>query len=742
MRELLIGARLAFTGGRDGLVRTVMTAAGIGIGVAMLLLAVAVPGAFGDRDHRQQARVPGAASDRATANSTLVVDARTTFHDHPVHGVLLRPAGPGAPLPPGLTRFPAGSEAVVSPALRDLLGSPAGALLRERLPYRIAGTIAPAGLAGPSELAYYAGAGAGPRAERAGAWVTAFGTPAFGETYDPVLALLTVVIFVVLLLPVGVFAAAAVRFGGEQRDRRLAAIRLIGADAAMARRIATGEALAAAAAGLLAGGVLFLAGREIIARVSVEDLSLYAADLRPGPAAVLLVAVLVPLLAVGVTRLALRGVVIEPLGVVRRGRPARGRLWWRLLFPAAGLAVLAPLAGSVRPGAYGSAQAATGLVLLLIGVVALLPWLIAVAVSGLRGGPVPWQLAVRWLQSGTGGASARVVNGIAVAVAGAIALQMLFTGIEPGYRTPTGADPRRASATVQASAADGRALERTLGAMPGVDRVVAIREITALSGDGQALVPVRIGGCALLRELATLPSCADGDIFRAGEPAPALVYGDSTRPWPVPAGALTATAATDADGAPFTGLLATPGSVPAAMRDADTLTVYLHVAGSDPDTVERVRNAVERISPGTGLLDVAAYRTTSQFGNLRRGLLAGTVMTLLLIGLSLLVGLLEQLRDRRRPLVVLAAIGIPRATLGWSVLWQSAVPVTLGLVLAVPSGIGVGAVLLQVVGAPVQVRAPVVAGMAGLAAAVVVLVTAASLPILWRIIRPTGLRTE
>jgi ABC-type antimicrobial peptide transport system permease subunit len=126
----------------------------------------------------------------------------------------------------------------------------------------------------------------------------------------------------------------------------------------------------------------------------------------------------------------------------------------------------------------------------------------------------------------------------------------------------------------------------------------------------------------------------------------------------------------------------------------------------------------------------------------RRGLFIGAVVTLLLIGLSLLVGVLEQLRDRRRLLAVLSAVGARRGTLGWSVLWQTALPVALGLLLAVPSGIGLGWVLLAMVREPLRVNPAAVAGMAGAAGAVVVLVTAASLPALWRIMRAEGLRTE
>ena len=52
-------------------------------------------------------------------------------------------------------------------------------------------------------------------------------------------------------MPVAVFIAAAVRFGGEARDRRLAALRLVGADRAATVRVAAGESALGALAGLV-----------------------------------------------------------------------------------------------------------------------------------------------------------------------------------------------------------------------------------------------------------------------------------------------------------------------------------------------------------------------------------------------------------------------------------------------------------------------------------------------------------
>ena len=67
---------------------------------------------------------------------------------------------------------------------------------------------------------------------------------------------------------------------------------------------------------------------------------------------------------------------------------------------------------------------------------------------------------------------------------------------------------------------------------------------------------------------------------------------------------------------------------------------------------------------------------------------AGATLVMALIGFSLLLTALEQLRERRRLLAVLVAFGTRRSTLSWSLLWQSAVPVGLGLVVALPPGSG------------------------------------------------------
>jgi hypothetical protein len=738
-----MGARLAFAGGWT---RAVLTALGVGIGVAMLLLAASVPGALDARQARGDARDVRGGQDLAAGPATLLIAAvETEFRGVPVRGRIVRPEGPRAPAPPGVAALPHAGEVVVSPALRDVLDSGDGALFAPRLGgARVVGTIGDEGLAGPRELAFYLGSDTltADRASRA----DGFGAAPAGEALGTLLMLLVVIIFVVLLLPIAVFLGAAVRFGGERRDRRMAAFRLVGADRRMTRRIAAGEAAAAALLGVAVGGVLFALGRQLVPLFTLWDLSVFAGDVRPSLTTALVITLAVPALAVVVSMIALRGVVVEPLGVVRRAAGTRRRLWWRLILPLLGLALLYPLFGDLRDSAEDSRyQVAAGAVLLLIGAVTLLPWLIDLVVRRMRGGAVPWQLAVRRLQVDSA-TSARLVNGVAVAVAGTIGLQMLFAAAQHQFTRDSGQDPSRAQAFVQLSTDDGRAAIAKLAASPGIAKASGTLQAGASrAGAPDRLVEVHIGDCAALAELAHVDGCRDGDAFLTdGEVAVGdrLSFGPGHPQWTVPAGARRVQVRDDPSGSTHHGVLATPAALDAGRLGPLSATVYVQTDRDDPDAIERVRNAAATVSPLAYVGTLAETKEARDFTNIRRGLYIGTAVTLLLVGVSLLVGMLEHLRERRRLLAMLVAVGTRRGTLAWSVVWQTAVPVVLGLALAVVFGLALGVVLLRMVNVTISISWPVVGLSVGLAAAVMAVVTLSSLPPLWRLMRPDGLRTE
>jgi hypothetical protein len=161
------------------------------------------------------------------------------------------------------------------------------------------------------------------------------------------------------------------------------------------------------------------------------------------------------------------------------------------------------------------------------------------------------------------------------------------------------------------------------------------------------------------------------------------------------------------------------------------------------DMLEEIADTLpDRVDRFLAVRQLELQYVDENFAMLQRALLFGVAATLLMVGVSLLVSTVEQLRERRRQLAMLVAFGTRRRTLAWSVLWQTALPVALGLLVAAGAGIGLGSLLLALVQVPPVIDAGQLAFIAGTAAAVVLLVTVMALPVLWRLMRPDGLRTE
>ncbi|MBK3566419.1 ABC transporter permease [Streptomyces sp. MBT62] len=748
--------------------RTVLMAVGIGLGVALLLVASSVPTARHQRDERIHARIDTNLDGRVITPSrgtVLLSDIDTVFRGREIRGRMLEPEGPAAPLPPGLTRFPRPGEMVVSPALRKLLAAPGNGLLRERLDHPVTGEVTDRGLVDPGEYVFYLGG------EHMAVGVKGVDRlDHFGKVYpqkplDPELTLLSIVGMVVLLAPVAVFIAAAVRFGGEHRDRRLAALRLVGADRRTTARIAAGETLVSALIGVALGAVLFMIGRRFIELMDIQGLSVFTEDLTPQPALAALTVVGVVVLALAVTRLAMNGVAVEPLGVVRRSGGATRRLGWRIAVPVLGLLLLKASVGSgsdIRD-TTSVVLVVVGMLALLVGVTAVLPWILEQLTGALGGfGPVSWQLAVRRLQLNSEAAT-RSVNGIVVAVAGAIALQTLFTGIAHAQNGSSGAARSSSAPSTQAAVAsldDGRGYTERYASVfsstPGVQQAVGYAELSVSTSDGDVPQTVRIAECGQLRLLASLSTCADGDAFvvspHGGAAADRTVWKpgsamrmDTNGPrWTVPriTAAVEARSSNPQGVFPEKMLFVTPRAAGASAMAHAVSTIDITYATSGADVQDRLRTTAARLDPSFAVDFPAQATGATALDGIKRDLLAGVTAVLLLIAASMLLGALEQLRDRKRVLAVLVTFGTPRRTLSSSILWQTAVPVAMGLLVAGVVGTALGNALLGLIG-----RTPVydwsgMLAIAGIGAAASVAVTVLTLPTLWRSSHPANLRHE
>jgi ABC-type antimicrobial peptide transport system permease subunit len=734
--DLALGGQFALASGSTRL-RTALTAAGVAVGVALLLLAASVPHVLSARNARSHARQPV----YALHAPLRAVDTDTTFHGTGITGLTMQAVGSGAAIPPGITHLPGPGEMDVSPALAGLLRGPRGAELRTRLHARVVGTIGPAGLSGPDDARFDRGAAHLGPATGASA-VRAFGATGSSTDGGPLISLLVIVIVVALLLPVGVFVATAARFGAEDRDRRLAALRLVGADTLTTTRVALGEALIGALAGLIAGALVFVAARPLVPHLGIGGTSVFASDVQPSAWLAVLVAVLVPLSAVAATLLGIRRVAIEPLGASRRGVRSQRRLGWRLVAPVLGFVLLLPLIGSSSrlDTTGGELEAAAGVVLVLIGVTAVFPWLVEGIVRRAPDGPLPWLLAIRGLRSDEG-TSGRVVGAIGLAVAGAIALQVLFGAAEaPGRQV---GDSRLAQGTQIMSlavgsddggAADLQRLQRT----PGVTSVFGAATVITRRGTELAT----IASCTTIRQVTNVSDCHDGSSFVATgsglRPGSSRPIGPRRR-LHIPLGAHRVTESFTPV-LPVAELLLTPGAARQLHLRGNRLDAVADLS-SEPGAADRLRDRAAALDP---------YVQISTFGSsvdhtlvsLRHALFAGAVAVLAMIGASLLVAAGEQLRERRRALAVLAAVGTRRSTVAWSMLWQAAIPVTIGLALATGLGLGLGRVLTAIVSLSPSYDWGAIALMVAAGAAVIALVTLLTLPTLTKMMRPEALRVE
>ncbi|MEU3649818.1 FtsX-like permease family protein [Lentzea sp. NPDC034063] len=291
--------------GKGAWARFAFTAAGVAVGVTVLMLCLAAQGAMqGRSDHSAwqytRADTPGSGSVQWLA----VTDY---FHGEQMLRIHVADVGPSAPSP-GFP-LPRPGEVVASPAMQRLFESTPDDQLDDRYPGVVVGTIPVDLLAHPAQLVAVVG-GQVPGMFTASGIATEPDHAFFAFT-----RILLGIAALLLLVPVAVFVAMATRIAAAQRERRLAALRLVGATRSQTALIAAAETGIAAVAGTFAGWVAYEVLRRVFASsMTYEGFPFHAADVR-APLAVL---VLVPLLAVVVSVLSLRRVDIGPLGILRR----------------------------------------------------------------------------------------------------------------------------------------------------------------------------------------------------------------------------------------------------------------------------------------------------------------------------------------------------------------------------------------------------------------------------------------
>ncbi len=782
-----LGLRLTLSGGREALTRLAILAAAVGIGVGLLLTALAAINAVNAQDLRHAWLWTGTVQEpagHAPAGTGPLwwSTSGDNFGGHLIVRVDVAATGPTSPVPPGIPRDPAPGQYYASPALASLLRSTPAGELAGRYPGRLAGTIGHAALPSPDDLYIIIGHTPAQLAHKPDTIaVTTFAT-AFpsgnaenlkGLPTSPPdegvgasgIDLIFSVVALALLTPVLIFIATATRLSAARREQRFAAMRLAGARPRQISVIAAVESTVAATAGVAAGFGLFFVLRIPLAAIPFTGEPFFPRDLSLSLRDILVVAIGVPVAAAVAARLALRRVQISPLGVTRRVTPKPPRAW-RILPLLAGLAELGffvvhgrPLTAAAQTKAY-----VPGFLLIMIGLVIAGPWLtmIGARIMARRTNRPSTLIAARRLGDDPRGAF-RAVSGLVLALFITTVAVAAITTQDAKEDHPVGWVSASnvlvddlAGQPLWAQPGIGRRPQLTA---PGATRTVAplLARLSRIHGV-ESVITVRAGG------QPTLPRALVGGSV-AGFPTAWQETG------PVPAGLVSCAqldrvpglgrCPTGAAAVSFPRFLdASPpakslGKItwPAADIPARQLgglgldSIDVATTGSQ-SAVEQARTELENANPYPGFntpqtLGQATVELTTATNAYQR--LADVVIlaSLTIAGCTLATALAAGLADRKRPFSLLRLTGARLAMLRRVVALEGAVPLL--AIAAISIGVGFGAAAMLAV---LQLQHPLVAPgaayylltAAGIAASLGVI--AATFPLLRRITGPEVARNE
>jgi hypothetical protein len=785
-----LGLRLVVNGGREAVTRLVILTIAVGLGVGLLLTAVAATNAAVTWNNRHAWFWTGTSSvvphTAAAGTAPLWWHPVGDFFDgQQIERFDVAATAASSPVPPGLPRDPAPGTYYASPALVALIHDTPASQLADRYPGYLAGTIGDGALPSPSSLVIVVGRTPAQLAQTPNTvQVTSVNDVMPGSFVPPCYApgcprvpnpnglayfpnapgggsssvdLLLAVVALSILTPVLIFIGTATRLSAARREERFAAMRLAGATRGQVSLIAAIESTAAAVLGTAIGFGLFFLLRIPVAGIPFIGQPFFPDALSLSLPDILLVAIGVPLFAAVAARMALRRVNISPLGVARRARPKPPGAW-RVIPLLAGLAELGFWTIHGHPASIpGQIQAfASSFFLILVGLFIAGPWLTMAAARAMaRWTSRPATLLAARRIGDDPKAAFRAVSGLVLAL-------FITTVAIVAITTQDAKEPTRFGTVAQSNlmtdqiatastsgsgvsapgpAAPAAALAARLDAIGGIQGVAVLRVDPTLtlpgnfhgpdanqSGNGIP-IPADVVSCAQLATVPVLGRCPAGATAAA-----------------IPAGILGPNG--------FFGNQATSGftwpaaNVPAARLD----TLGVDAVGAETDgataAIEQARTVLET-EPAYPVLNAPStledYVVADAASNNGYQQLANVVIlvSLPIAGCTLVAGIAAGLADRKRPFSMLRLAGARLSTLRGVVALEGAVPLLSVAAVAIGAGFAGAAMFAQ----EAQQHAMVAPGIAYylLTAGGIVIslaIIAATFPLLARITGPEAARNE
>ncbi|MGH3258388.1 MAG: FtsX-like permease family protein [Streptosporangiaceae bacterium] len=728
-----LGLRLVISGGREAVTRLVILAAAVGLGVGLLLTAMAATNAVTTWNGRHAWFWTGTAWVPAGAAAGVAPlwwhPGGDIFDGQTISRFDVAATGATSPVPPGIPRDPGPGQYYASPALAALLRATPADELAGRYPGHLAGVIGDAALPSPDSLVIIVGRTPAQLAHTPDSVpvrsiaTTELGWPVpqteanpRGLTYAPpdpgggasAIDLILSVVALAILAPVLIFIATATRLSAARREERFAAMRLAGATRKQVSLLAATESAVAGILGAAAGFGIFFGLRIPVAGIPFIGQPFFPAELSLSLPDILAVAIGVPVFAAVAARLALRRVNISPLGVARRATPEPPRAW-RVLPLLAGLAELAFWAMHGHPASPGGqVQAfASSFALILTGLFIAGPWLtMAAARTMARRASRPGTLIAARRLADDPKAAFRAVSGLVLALFITTVAVVAITTQNAENLTRFGSaaeanvltDQISASNQVAGNSAPGTSmgtarpgpatpatpLVAQLSGIPGVRGVLVVRADPRLTIPGTfhdlglgntGPVPAGVISCAQLATVPALGRC--------------------------PAGATAAAFPADGFNGPLLGIDATTFTwpavnVPAARLDTLGVDAINVTTNGTVQAVEQARTVLENahaypaVSTPSTIGDIIAQDNSA---NSDYQQLANVVVlvSLPIAGCTLAAGIAAGLADRKRPFSLLRLTGAPLAILRRVVALEGAVPLLAVAAVAIGTGFGAAA---------------------------------------------------
>ncbi len=730
---IALGLRVVLRGGRESATRIAAIAAGVAVGVVLILLAIATLNGLHARDlhsgwlatsthNRQPSTSPA-------ADGLLWRKTSDQFGSQSIARVDVAATGPSSPVPPGIPTLPATGQFYASPALATLLRATPADQLGDRIPGHMVGTITRAGLPSPNALISVVGYDRSQLAAEPGViTVRSIETAPTKHTHTTFQAVALGIGAAGLLIPVLIFVGMATRIAAARREQRLAAMRLVGATVTQVAVLAAIEAAGAALIGTTTGVGLFYALRPTLARIQLTGDSWFTSDLSLGWIALTLTTVGVPLAAAAAAVGALTRVRVSPLGMTRRATPIPPKAT-RLIPLGLGVLLLAVFALAGHPYSRGASSTyaptiVAAFILIIVGIVVAGPWLTRAftRLLAIRSARPATLIASRRLADNPA-AAFRAVSGLILAVF----VGSVFAGAAATASSPTslgddpGADATAISrpTTTPLPARLAHRITTQLRSLQGVTAVTLIHEDPRGNANG---FPQGLIACTDLSATPEIGRCATSGVISL--PLYALDAGHSqpTTTWPA-----------------ATNLHTTISAVP-----VQGIVIATDLA---PATLERIRTTVETAAP-TALsvpktlsqLSAATLRDVSQLQRLAD---LAILLSVLIAGCSLAVAVVGGLLERQRPFSQLRLNGTPLKVLRRVVLLEAAVPLIGLAIVSAAGGLLTATLLLRAVRGT-TIRLPgsgyYLTLLAGVAIALALV--AATMPLLQRISSPENARTE